>query len=372
LMLFTNPCILQFEFDNSYSWLTSKTINYKTNILYPENPYLIGHQILISKYQKTIVKGRTLRKQKSKQKGKRLDMNNIENLLITKINGEKKAINCINVKENLDEINKMVKDKYLYVSSIYIEIKKQKNKDEKKNKDEDEIDDKSFFYYNKEGEGLIKNELTKESFEKYLYDLIKKSKSNLNIFNLYIINGDLNDSEKTGNKYHFYNYSIKKILGFEPIIKIDGIFQKIIFFIQNLNQTQILYYLYKQIKGYSTEILLLINYTKYAGYQTALFKNEEIILDSKDFKGLNKNKSLDENIKIISKGINQIYENDKNLSIVLAHPVDNNEKDITPDKIEEKLKKKINKNSNNIKIVKLDEQFNKELTINSHVFYLDN
>ena len=114
----------------------------------------------------------------------------------------------------------------------------------------------------------------------------------------------------------------------------------------------------------------MINYSKYGGYQIALFKNEEIIIDSNDFKGLNKNKSLDENIAIISKGINQIYEKDKNLSIILTQPVDNSEKDITPDKIEKKLKKKINKD--NIRIIKLEEQFNKELTINSHVFYLDN
>jgi len=368
LMLF----ILQFEFDNSYSWLTPKTINYKTNILYPDNPYLIGHQILISKYLKTIVKGRELRKEKAKKKTQNLDVDKIEKLLITKIDGENKAFNCINVKENLDEINKMVKDKFLNISSIFIELKKQKEKDNNKDKGGDENNDKDIFYYSKEeeGEGLIKNELTKELFEKYLYDIIKRSKANLNIFNLYIINGDLNDSEKMGNKYPFYNNSIKKILGFEPIIKIDGIMQKMIFFIQNLNQAQILYYLYKQIKVYSLEIILLINYSKYGGYQIALFKNEEIIIDSNDFKGLNKNKSLDENIAIISKGINQIYEKDKNLSVILTQPVDNSENDITPDKIEKKLKKKINKDK--IKIIKLEEQFNKELTINSHVFYLDN
>ena len=101
-----------------------------------------------------------------------------------------------------------------------------------------------------------------------------------------------------------------------------------------------------------------------------MFKNEEIIIDSNDFKGLNKNKSLDENITIINKGINQIYEKDKNLSIVLTQPMDNSENDITPDKIEAKLKKKIKKDK--IRIIKLDKQFNKELVINSHVFYLEN
>ena len=172
------------------------------------------------------------------------------------------------------------------------------------------------------------------------------------------------------NKNHFDYYSIKKLLGFDPIIKIDGIMQKLIFFIQYLNQAQILYYLYKEIKQYPSEILLLLNYTKYGGYQTALFKNEEIIIDSNDFKGLNKNKSLDENLKIIIKGVNQIYEKDKNLTIILAQSMDNSEKDITPDTIEEKLKKKIKKD--NVRIIKLEEEFNKELTINSHVFYLDN
>ena len=47
-------------------------------------------------------------------------------MLITKIDGENKVFNCINVKDNLDEINKMIKDKYLYISTIYIEIRKKK------------------------------------------------------------------------------------------------------------------------------------------------------------------------------------------------------------------------------------------------------
>ncbi len=68
LMFFSNPHILKFEFDNSYSWITSKTVRYKTNVFYPKNPYIIGHQILISKYQNTIIKGKKLRKEKEKKK----------------------------------------------------------------------------------------------------------------------------------------------------------------------------------------------------------------------------------------------------------------------------------------------------------------
>ena len=40
---------------------------------------------------------------------------------------------------------------------------------------------KSYFYYNKDGQGLVQNELKQENFEKYLSDLISKSKANLNL-----------------------------------------------------------------------------------------------------------------------------------------------------------------------------------------------
>ena len=81
IMLFTSPRILQFEFDNSYSWLKHKAIKYKTNIFYPKYPYTIGHQILISKYQKTIIqtKNKLLKNKKNaKSKKKLLKMMDID------------------------------------------------------------------------------------------------------------------------------------------------------------------------------------------------------------------------------------------------------------------------------------------------------
>ena len=378
IIFFTNPRILKFEFDNSYSWFTSKTVKYKTNILYPKNPYLIGHQILISKYQNTIIKGVKLKNEKNKKnknsKGKKNkeenQLNDVENILITKIDGENKVFNCLNVKQNLVEINEMVKDKYLNVSTIFIEIGTKK--------ENEEILNKSFFYYNKEGEGLIQNELTKENFEKYLYELISISKGNLNLINLYIINGNINENENNINNTRFYYYSMKKVLGFEPVIKMEGVMKKIIFFIQYLNQAQILYYLYKQIINHKQfDIVLLINYSKYGGYQFVLYYEEEIIDQFNDFKGISKDKSFDENIEIITKGINKIYEGEeeKKLEIVLPLSIDDKENDVIPQKIEEKLKEKLQINENNenkIKITKLINDFNKELEINSHVFYLDN
>ena len=383
IMFFSNPRIIKFEFDNSYSWFTSKTVKYKTNILYPKNPYLIGHQILISKYQNTIINAKKLRKEKAKKNKNKdqnknnddnVELNDVENMLITKIDGENKVFNCINVKENINEINKMIKDKYLFISTIYIEIGTKKENEEHK----------SYFYYNNELEGLVQNELTQEIFEKYLTELIKKPKANLNLVNLYILNGDYNENnENKIDSNRFYYYSIKKILGFEPIIKIEGMMQKMIFIIQYLNQAQILYYLFKQIIAHKMyDVVLLINYTKYCGYQLALYYDEEIIIDLNEFKGISKNKSLEENIEIITKVIQKLKSDDDeeetNIDIVLMQSVDDKETDIIPDKIEEKLKEKlkINDNENNekniIRIIKQGIEFNKELKNNSHVFYLDN
>ena len=68
IMFFTSQRILKFEFDNSYSWITSKTIKYKINTFYPKNPYLISHQILLSKYKKAILRTKNLAKKKAKKK----------------------------------------------------------------------------------------------------------------------------------------------------------------------------------------------------------------------------------------------------------------------------------------------------------------
>ena len=364
ILFFTSPRILKFEFDNSYSWIRSKTIKYKTNIFYPKNPFSISHELLKNKYKKSIF-------EKNKKNNKK-DNKEENNLLILNIDGQNKALNLINVKNNLDAINKMIKDKYLSIFSIYIKIKNNEKKNNLENIDNNE--DKSYFYYYKDNEGLIENELKKEIFEKYLYDLLSNSNENLNIINLYIINGDINPNN---NNIDYDDYSFKKLLCFEPSIKINGNLPKIIFFIQNLSHSQILYYLYeKAFRQKLNNIIILINYTKYGGYQIILYKNEDIISNLKDFKGLNKSTSLDENMRIISDEIKKLYgNNQKNVDIVLTASIDNKEKEIIPEKIEEKIIENIGNNEKdkkNIKIIKTDIQFNNDVQINSHVFYLDN
>lgn len=61
----------------------------------------------------------------------------------------------------------------------------------------------------------------------------------------------------------------------------------------------------------------------------------------------------------------------KKINILLTKSFDEKEENINPENIEEILSKKL-ENKNNIMINKLDMVFNKELEMNSHVFYLDN
>ena len=97
---------------------------------------------------------------------KKVFVDESDKILILKIDGENKVLNCKNVKQNLDAINRLVQDKYLYVSSIFIKLKNEGNKHNSDNKDIN--DDKSYFYYYKENEGLIETELTKESIDNCL------------------------------------------------------------------------------------------------------------------------------------------------------------------------------------------------------------
>ena len=134
-------------------------------------------------------------------KKKKTNKNLGNKLLIFQIDDKNKVLNCINVKQNINAINKMIKDKYLSIYSILLKLKNNKKKENNEDKS------KSYFYYYKENEGLIENELTKEIFSKFLNDLLLNSTINLNIINLYIINGDSNSN------IHYNQDSLHKLLG---------------------------------------------------------------------------------------------------------------------------------------------------------------
>ena len=353
-MFFTEPRILKFEFDNSYSWIRSKTIKYKMNIFYPKYPYKISEFILKEKYIKEITKTKKLLNKKNK--GKKNNINNVVNnaipnkLLIIKLNGNNKVFNCNNVEDNLEAINSLQKNGYLSILSIFIKLKEKE-------------DNKSYFYYyNKDNKDeLIQRELTQENFENYLNQEIKNT--NLTIINLYLINKIINNLSE---------YPIQKILGFEPIIRAEASSQNILFVVQNLNQAQILYYIYTQlINNEFFDVIIIINYIKNIGYRISLFNNEEIIESMQEFKDLNKELNEEENAKIIIEGIKNLnFGEERKIKLILANIGDNKDSDNVLDK----LKENIEKNGTEIKnmnLIKIDMEFKKQFINNSHIFYLN-
>ena len=124
------------------------------------------------------------------------------------------------------------------------------------------------------------------------------------------------------------------------------------------------------------DVVILLNYTKYSGYQLSLFDNDEIIDFCEHFNGLNKNNNLDDNIKIVYDGIKKLeLDEDRKVKIILCSSIDEKENEITPENIENKLKEIFGKEENgmkNVNIIKIDNEFNKEVENYSNIFYLDN
>ena len=358
LMFFTNPRILKFEFDNSYSWMRSKTIKYKTNIFYPKYPYYFNHQILTGKYINNIAKTKkNILKKKSKGK-KKIYTDDTDKILLLKLNNEKnKAFNCVNISDNLEAINFLIENKFISIYSIYIKIKNENNKKEKS----------YFYYYSNEKKELIEFELNQENFENLLNKTLNEENTYINLINLYIINGD------DKNKINYTSYTLKELLGFEP-----NFISKILFFIQNLNKAQLLYCLYKQIiSNEIVDVVIILNYTKFSGYQLNIFDSDEILdLNKCDaFNALDKNKNLEENAKIICDGIKKFeFGEERKVLVVVCSSIDQKENEITADIIGEKLNEIIGKENNckNVSVIKAGNEFNQEVKNYSHLFYLDN
>ncbi len=124
------------------------------------------------------------------------------------------------------------------------------------------------------------------------------------------------------------------------------------------------------------DVVILLNFTKYSGYQLSLFDNDEIIDFCEHFNGLNKNNNLDDNIKIVCDGIKKLeLDEDRKVKVILCSSIDEKENEITPENIENKLKEIFGKEENgmkNVNIIKIDNEFNKEVENYSNIFYLDN
>ena len=346
-MFFTKPGIFQFDLDNSYSWLRSKTIKYKVNRFYPQKPYYIERRIILMKYHETIRNSKILNSINTNAN------NDKEKIFLVKFNGQNNSFNCIDTNLNIEISNKMVRDNYLKISSIFI--------------DKSNEDDTSYFY-TKNNNKLIKNELNKENFSKYIHEnIIPNSMANINIINIYIITGNSNIIDT-----HYI--SIEEMLGFEPEIKSENNNCKILFFMQYLHQAQLIYYLFNKIDNdEKIDIVFLINYTNISGYQLCLYKDGEIFIKMENLSELSKDESLEKNIEIISDKINEFGKENK-IEILIAENIDDEDKEMTAEKIGDKLMKKLGMNmeeEGNLKVTYLNKDFNKKVTLNSHIFYLD-
>ena len=347
-MFFTKPGIFQFELDNSYSWLRSKTVRYKINKFYPMKSYYLYRKIILMKYKEIINK----RKQMTK-----INYNTyqFEKIFLVKFNGENNSYNCSDTTLNIEISNKMGRDNYLKISTIYLNISKEK--------------EQSCFYV-MENNGFIKHDLNKNNFMKYINEnILEKSKVNIDIINLYLITNNENIEDT-----HYM--SIEDILGFEPEINLDELnnkYCKVLFFLQYFHQAQMLYYLFSKINNEEKfQNVILVNYNSFSGYQICVYKNGEIFLKMNDIE-LNKEETLKSNMALIAKKIKGINTEEK-IEILIGENIDENDKEMNAEKVGDELIKKLGmslEEEGNLKVVYLNKDFNNEVNLNSHIFYLN-
>ena len=347
-MFFTKPGIFQFELDNSYSWLRSKTVRYKINKFYPMKSYYLYRKIILMKYKEIINK----RKQMTK-----INYNTyqFEKIFLVKFNGENNSYNCSDTTLNIEISNKMGRDNYLKISTIYLNISKEK--------------EQSCFYV-MENNGFIKHDLNKNNFMKYINEnILEKSKVNIDIINLYLITNNENIEDT-----HYM--SIEDILGFEPEINLDELnnkYCKVLFFLQYFHQAQMLYYLFTKINNEEKfQNVILVNYNSFSGYQICVYKNGEIFLKMNDIE-LNKEETLKSNMALIAKKIKEINTEEK-IEILIGENIDENDKEMNAEKVGDELIKKLGmslEEEGNLKVVYLNKDFNNEVNLNSHIFYLN-
>ena len=142
---------------------------------------------------------------------------------------------------------------------------------------------------------------------------------------------------------------------------------------QYLHQAQMIYSLYKKILNKeSYDIILLINYTKYGGYQICLCKDGEIFINPNNFKNVNKKEKIEKNLDLIVEEIKK-YGIKRRVDIIITESIDLEEKEFIVENIGELIKKKLDirdEDDSNYKIKKMDKNFNNKIFCNSHIFYL--
>jgi hypothetical protein len=284
---------------------------------------------------------------KKKYKGKKkVFSDDTDKILLFNLNGKNKAFNCVNIKDNLDAINHLIKNKYLFNLSLFIKIKDENNEQEKS----------VFCFYSKEKKELIENELTKENFENVLNKIFLNENASINVVNIYIVNENIN------NNINYTKYPIRKLLEFEPMY-ITNTNSKILYFIQPLSQAKLLYCLYNQINNNElVDMILLLNYNKNTGYQIYLFDTDEILENNENFKGMKKEVNLDADVNVITEGIKKFELGEERKLLVVVNKVEN---------LGERLKESL-KEMKNVSVIVTEDEFDKQVEMYSHIFYLEN
>ena len=124
-----------------------------------------------------------------------------------------------------------------------------------------------------------------------------------------------------------------------------------------------LYCLYSQINtNQLVDVIIFLNYNKSSGYQITIFDTDEILENNENFKGIKSEANFEADVNIISEGIKKMDLGEERKLLVACNKVEN---------LGEKLKENL-KEIKNISVVEVEEGFNKEVEMYSHIFYLEN
>jgi hypothetical protein len=340
-LFFTKPGIFKFEFDNSYSWVRNKNISYNISTFYPQCPTILENKVSISKYQEIL-------NNVKKNGGKQVDNENKLEIIQDQLAYQ---YNLNDIKQNIELLNSMIVSSQVKILSIYLD----------KEKEEGEGNETKYFYVEKES--LEKMELTEENFENYINENKNNNENGTTIVNLFIVSGD--ENEVLINR----DLSLERVLGFEPNIE-DENTNSILYFVQYYDQAQLLYYLCN--KAEDQQNTLLINYTKFGGYQVCMYVNGEVLSEIEELKNLNKSEFLEKNIEIISGCVKKLGQENK-IKILVTDSIDPEEKNITAEKMSETMQNSLGikaEEEGNYKIIKLNKDYNKEVERFNHLLNL--
>ena len=340
-LFFTKPGIFKFEFDNSYSWVRNKNISYNISTFYPQCPTILENKVSISKYQEIL-------NNVKKNGGKQVDNENKLEIIQDQLAYQ---YNLNDIKQNIELLNSMIVSFQVKILSIYLD----------KEKEEGEGNETKYFYVEKES--LEKMELTEENFENYINENKNNNENGTTIVNLFIVSGD--ENEVLINR----DLSLERVLGFEPNIE-DENTNSILYFVQYYDQAQLLYYLCN--KAEDQQNTLLINYTKFGGYQVCMYVNGEVLSEIEELKNLNKSEFLEKNIEIISGCVKKLGQENK-IKILVTDSIDPEEKNITAEKMSETMQNSLGikaEEEGNYKIIKLNKDYNKEVERFNHLLNL--